>query len=213
MSHGNAKVIGLTGQTGAGKSTVSRVFAEKGFALIDADRISREVTQMGKPCLQELFDFFGDGIRCADGTLDRKALAGIVFTDPQKLESLNSICHPFITEEIVARIEQLAQEGARLILLDAPTLFESKASDFCDLIISVTAEESLRLSRIMARDGLTEQAALERMHSQLPEHFFAEHSDYIIRNNGTTAQLYALAGEVADKVISYCGSGAACCVQ
>lgn len=193
-------IVGLTGQTGAGKSTVSAVFTKNGFALIDADKISREVVEPGKPCLSELFDFFGEGIRNADGTLNRRALAKLAFSDKKKLESLNSICHPFITEEIFLRINRFTEEGRRLILLDAPTLFESRASDFCDLIISVIAEPEVRCRRIIERDGLTEEAARERMNAQLDEAFFLKNSDYIIRNNTDLAQLYALSEEVADKI-------------
>ena len=90
-----------------------------------------------------------------------------------------------------------------MILLDAPTLFESKASDFCDLIISVLADPEIRRDRIIVRDHLTEEAALQRMQAQLPEEFFAKHSDYIIRNNADLTKLTALAEEVADKVKAY----------
>jgi dephospho-CoA kinase len=196
-------IIGLTGQTGAGKSTVSSIFVKNGFSLIDADRISREIVLPGMSCLEELFDFFGSAIRNPDNTLNRKALAELVFTDQRKLESLNSICHPFITEEILARISHFIAEGHRLILLDAPTLFESQASDFCDLIISVVARPDLRCSRIMKRDNLTETEARNRMDAQLSEEFFIGHSDYVIRNNEDCEQLYALAEEVADKIKVY----------
>lgn len=196
-------IVGLTGQTGAGKSTVSAVFVRNGFALIDADRISREVMEPGKPCLLELFDFFGSCIRNTDGTLNRRVLAKLVFADKKKLESLNSISHPYITEEIFTRINRYTEAGSRLILLDAPTLFESRASDFCDLIISVIAEPEVRCRRIMERDGLTEEAARERMNAQLDEQFFIKHSDYVIRNNADLARLDLLSEEVADKVRNY----------
>ncbi|MBQ9694852.1 MAG: dephospho-CoA kinase [Oscillospiraceae bacterium] len=200
---GSTVIVGLTGQTGAGKSTVSRVFVEQGFSLIDADRIAREVVEPGSPCLDELFEYFGSTIRGENNSLNRRALASIVFTDAHKLEVLNSIIHPYITEEIFRRINQFAQEGHILILLDAPTLFESKASDFCDLIISVLADPEIRRDRIIARDHLTEEAALQRMQAQLPEEFFVKHSDYIIRNNADLTKLTALAEEVADKVKAY----------
>ncbi len=200
---GSTVIVGLTGQTGAGKSTVSRVFVEQGFSLIDADRIAREVVEPGSPCLDELFEYFGSTIRGENNSLNRRALASIVFTDAHKLEVLNSIIHPYITEEIFRRINQFAQEGHILILLDAPTLFESKASDFCDLIISVLADPEIRRDRIIVRDHLTEEAALQRMQAQLPEEFFAKHSDYIIRNNADLTKLTALAEEVADKVKAY----------
>ncbi len=193
-------IIGLTGQTGAGKSTVSMIFERAGFALIDADQIARLVVEPGMPCLEELFDYFGDSIRNPDNTLNRKALAKIVFTDEKKLESLNSITHPFITEEIFREINACHQAGQQLILLDAPTLFESRAADFCDMIISVLAPPELRCERIMKRDGITEEAARERMNAQLPEEFFIQHSDYVIRNQSDLEGLYAHAEEVADKI-------------
>ncbi|MDE6657630.1 MAG: dephospho-CoA kinase, partial [Oscillospiraceae bacterium] len=99
---------------------------------------------------------------------------------------------------------QNALHGENLILLDAPTLFESKASDFCDMIISVIANPELRCQRIMQRDNLTQELALERMNAQLEENFYIQHSDYIIRNNASLAQLSELAQEVADKLKVYC---------
>lgn len=202
MSHEKqqAVVVGLTGQTGAGKSTVSRVFVENGYMLIDADRIAREVVEVGKPCLSELFDYFGDEIRNPDNSLNRKALADIVFTNKDKLESLNSISHPFITEEIFKQINSHILAGEKMILLDAPTLFESRAADFCDLIISVVADPDKRCQRIMQRDSITEEAALNRMNSQLSEQFFIAHSDYVIRNNEAMEHLYAMTKEVAEKI-------------
>lgn len=196
-------VVGLTGQTGAGKSTVSKIFVEHGFALIDADQISHEVVEAGMPCLAEIFDYFGDAVRNPDHTLNRKALAKIVFNDKRKLESLNSICYPFITEEIFRRINAYAGQGCHFILLDAPTLFESRASDFCDMIISVVANPEVRCARIMARDSMSEKAARERMGAQLDENFFIQHSDYVIHNNDNLEQLSDLSGEVADKVKIY----------
>ena len=196
-------VVGLTGQTGAGKSTVSAVFVEHGFMLIDADKISHEVVEAGQPCLAEIFDYFGDSVKNPDGTLNRKALAKIVFTDKRKLESLNSICYPFITEEIFRRINAYAAQGCHFILLDAPTLFESRSSDFCDMIISVVANPEIRCARIMTRDSMTKEAALERMNAQLDEAFFIQHSDYVIHNNANLKQLSELSGEVADKVKIY----------
>ena len=153
--------------------------------------------------VEELFDYFGSSIRNPDDTLNRKALANIVFTDNRRLESLNSICHPFITEEILAQIGCYSAEGHKLILLDAPTLFESQAADFCDLIISVVAKPELRCGRIMKRDSITETEARNRMDSQLSETFFVGHSDFVIRNDEDCEQLFALAEEVADKIKVY----------
>lgn len=196
-------VVGLTGQTGAGKSTVSKVFLQNGFVLIDADLISRLVVQKGSKCLAEIADCFPADVITEDGELNRRALAAIVFSDMGKKEILNSIMYPYIMALILQEIHRYADNGQKLILLDAPTLFESRADDFCELIISVVAREPLRLARIMERDSLTEEQAQARIDSQLPETFFIGHSDFIIKNNKDRRNLNAVAQEVAEKVIDY----------
>ena len=203
MNCTRARVIGLTGQSGAGKTTVSRVFSQNGFAVIDADIISREVTEKGQPCLTELSEAFGSDIINSDGTLNRKRLGSIVFSDREKLRQLNGIIYPYIIYRIISRIDELSEEGRELILLDAPTLFEANADDLCDLIISVTADESIRMSRIIARDNITPEAAKKRFESQYSEHFFVNHSDFVIINNKTPDILAAKAEEVAGKIKEY----------
>lgn len=189
-------VVGLTGQTGAGKSTVSKIFSENGFCVIDADRIARIVAEKGSKCLDELADAFGADILNPDGTLDRKALAEIVFNDKSELSKLNAIIYPYILSEISGQIENT--EG--FILLDAPTLFESGADKLCDIIISVTADSEIRKKRIIKRDKLTHEQAVSRMKSQLDESFFIEHSDYIIKNNNDIESAYRISEEIADKI-------------
>lgn len=196
-------IVGLTGQTGAGKTHVSSIFAKKGFSIINADHISRTVVEKGKPCLDEIYEFFGDEILSEDKTLNRAALGKIVFSNKSKLELLNSIIYPYITAEILHTIRTLYDDGKRLILLDAPTLFESRADDFCELIISVVSHENLRLQRIMKRDNISQEAAVNRMNSQLEEEFFKTNSDFIIKNNYDLDNLYAVSEEVADKIIYY----------
>ncbi len=203
MNCTRARVIGLTGQSGAGKTTVSRVFSQNGFAVIDADIISREVTEKGQPCLTELSEAFGSDIINSDGILNRKRLGSIVFSDREKLRQLNGIIYPYIIYRIISRIDELSEEGRELILLDAPTLFEANADDLCDLIISVTADESIRMSRIIARDNITPEAAKKRFESQYSEHFFVNHSDFVIINNKTPDVLAAKAEEVAGKIKEY----------
>ena len=193
-------IVGLTGQTGAGTSTVSRVFKDNGFAVINADTIARNVVEKGSKCLEEISDFFGCDILNPDKSLNRKALAKIVFTDKCKLDSLNTIIYPYITGEILRQIRDFSQNGEKLILLDAPTLFESRADDFCEIIISVIAEPEVREKRIIERDGLTREQAAERMNSQLDEEFFVSHSDYIIGNNDSIETVNAISREVSDKI-------------
>lgn len=193
-------VVGLTGQTGAGKSTVSRIFAENGFVVINADIVARQVMTKDSPCLAEVAENFGSGIIDISGNLDRKKLAGIVFTDKSKLEMLNSVTYPFITKEILHRINVFSEMGNDFILLDAPTLFESGADKFCNIIISVLADAEIRMQRIILRDNLTPEQAQNRMDSQLNEEYFISNSDYIINNNDTPESACKTAKEIADRI-------------
>ena len=196
-------VIGLTGQTGAGKSTVSKVFVQNGFRLIDADAISRHVVARGSHCLADLQECFTDAILTPDGELDRKVMASIAFSDHRKLEMLNTIMYPYIVGEILRMIHRFSQQNHKLILLDAPTLFESRAADFCDLIISVVAKPELRMQRIMERDHISEKAAQQRMEMQLTEEFFRLHSDTVLENNSSFSELWDAAQELSAKLIRY----------
>ncbi len=199
-------VIGLTGQSGAGKTTVCKVFAEMGFAVVNADLIAREIMEKGAPCLKETAECFGNEILSDDGTLDRKKLGDIVFTSREKLDQLNAICYPYITFSILNKIRQYADKGEKFVLIDAPTLFESRADDFCDVIVSVTATEKVRAARIAERDGITPEQIKYRFSSQHTEKFFVSHSDIVIKNNKSVESLIEKAREVAEKVKEYCNN-------
>ena len=199
-------VIGLTGQSGAGKTTVFKVFCDNGFAVINADKIAREIMYKDSPCLKEVAECFGKDVLSDDGELNRQKLADIVFKDREKLNQLDAICYPYITFEILQQIKKLESEGQRFVLLDAPTLFESRADDFCDLIISVTAPERLRAARIAERDGISPEQIKDRFSSQHTEKFFVNHSDFIIKNNKSLECLIEKADEVAHKVKEYCNN-------
>lgn len=195
-----AFVVGLTGQTGAGKSTVSEVFRHKGFGVINADIVARQVVEKGTSCLSELAGYFGNEIIDKTGNLDRKKLAGIVFTDKAKLEMLDNIIYPYITHEILNQINTLATQGKEYILLDAPTLFESGADKFCHIIISVLADAEIRKKRIIARDNLTPEQAQNRINSQHDDEFFIARSDYIMNNNGSPEDFGETAQKIADEI-------------
>ena len=196
-------VVGLTGQTGAGKSTVSKIFEENGFVIINADLISRKVVEKGTKCLEELTEVFSENILNENGTLNRKLLGNIVFSDKTKLEMLNSIIYPYITSEILEEIKKYSDDGKKLVLLDVPTLFESHSDDFCEIIISVLANEATRKERIINRDGLTEKQAQDRMNCQHDAEFFAANSDFVIENNDTIEAVTGISKEVSDKIKYY----------
>jgi dephospho-CoA kinase len=196
-------VVGLTGQTGSGKTTTCKIFRENGFAVINADLVARDIMEPDTVCLKEVTEFFGNTILNDDGSLNRQKLADIVFNDSKKLEGLNSITYPHITSEILALIRKNSENGKKLILLDAPTLFESRADDFCEIIISVIADEDIRLKRIMSRDSLDENQARSRMNAQHTEKFFVDNSDFIIKNNNNIENLDDIVKEMSDKIKGY----------
>lgn len=183
-------VLGLTGQTGAGKTTVSDYLRQYGITIVDADQVSRKVVELGSSCLVEIALAFGCDILCADGTLNRKKLGSIVFADKQKLKKLNSIIGPHISREVKRQLAQAAAKGEKLAVFDAPTLFESGAEVICDRVVSVIAPVEKRMQRIMDRDGLSDEDALNRIHSQHDDNYYASRSWHVIVNDGDIDQLY-----------------------
>lgn len=183
-------VIGLTGPTGAGKTAVCRVLADwDGISVVDCDQVARKVVGKGKRCLLDLAVEFSPVIISADGTLNRRRLAQIVFTDREKLKRLNAIVFPHILEEIEEELAAARRRGDRAAVLDAPTLFESGADRLCDTIVVVTASPGIRQFRIMNRDGLSPEEAQNRMNSQQDEAFYVGRADHILRNDEDSAAL------------------------
>ena len=176
-------VIGLTGPSGSGKGKIADLFSAYGLPVINADEVYHQLLIPPSLCLEELTDHFGVGILSTDGTLNRRALGAIVFSDPAALDALNTITHHHVMSEIRRRLEQLRREDTRAAVIDAPQLFEAGADRDCNVIISVIADKLLRLDRIMRRDGIDEDAARKRMEAQKTDAFFRAHSDYVIENN------------------------------
>ena len=192
-------VIGLTGQTGAGKTVVAGMLRKRGNDVVDADQVSREVVEKYPSCLGDIALKFTCLILNADGTLNRKKLGAIVFSDKKKLAALNKIIFPYILQEIDQKVEKLTNEkgeSGTIIVLDAPTLFESGCDRYCKKVISVLAPKDLRLGRIVKRDNLTLGEAGKRMDSQNEESFFVDHSDYLIQNGGNLVALEQQVSEV-----------------
>lgn len=179
-------IVGLTGQSGAGKTTVCDTFASLGFHIINADLISRYVTENNKTCISQLKTAFGDEY-IENGVLNRRKLGSLVFADREKLDKLMSVTFPYIIEEICRRIEKIGENS--IIVIDAPTLFESGLDKSCDIIVSVIANRNLRLNRIIERDGLSEKEAEKRFSSQMSEEFFKNNSDCVLENNGSVKEM------------------------
>lgn len=183
------KILGLTGQTGAGKSTVSLTLEKSGAAVINADSLVAELYKPESVCLKILSAEFGNDIIMPDKTLDRKKLAQRAFATKEKKELLGKLIHPFVLALFLEKTEEYVNADKKLIVFDAPQLFESKANVICDYIISITADEEVRKKRIMLRDNISEEMAKSRINAQLSESYFKENSDFILENNGSKQEL------------------------
>jgi dephospho-CoA kinase len=184
-------IIGLTGGIGSGKTTVAALFAQKGAFVIDTDLIARDVVQSDSPMLEAIRREFGDGVIRADGTLDRAALARVIFGDERKRAKLNALTHPEILKRVLAIIG--AQPAGAIIVVVVPLLFESGFDRSCDRSVAVVASPELRRHRLQERDGLSVGEVEARMRAQLPDAEYEKRADIIIRNE---SNLTALGREV-----------------
>ncbi len=173
-------ILGLTGPTGAGKTTACKLAKERGFHIINCDETARKATEDSE-CLSALVAAFGEDILSSDGTLCRAALAKKAFASADKTELLNRTVFPFITRLIEA---ETAASPSEKILLDAPTLFESGIDSRCNAVIAVLADADIRLKRILLRDSIDESAARLRMKAGKPDEFYKSKTEHIIYNNG-----------------------------
>lgn len=182
-------VLGLTGQSGAGKSSVAQLLAKHGFRIVDADKVARRVVEKDSPCLAALQEAFGGGILQPDGSLDRKKLAKAAFSDDVGVAKLNEITHPYIMARIKEELAELTQSGCTKAVLDAPALFEAGADSLCGKIMAVISPRQMRLERIMARDGISYDEADRRISAQSQDDYYTGRSDFIIENNGSAQEL------------------------
>lgn len=175
-------IIGLTGPTGAGKSTVAALLELDGCESVDCDKIARTVLSDGSPILEETARVFGADIIAPDGTLRRQLLAQRAFSSKENAAKLDAITHPEIVRRALEKARAITRRGFPAII-DAPLLFESGLDRYCDLTVSVIAPEKIRLRRIMRRDGIDESAARARMRVQESEEFYASLAQYVVRNH------------------------------
>ncbi len=187
---------GLTGQTGAGKTLISEEFERCGFKVLNCDILARRVLEPQTECffkIKELFPQFFENDK-----FNRKKAAELLFNDRELLKRYNAAIFPYINALIEGEIERLEKSGAEFILLDAPTLFEAGADKLCDVTIAAAADESIRIERIIRRDGISERAARDRAKNQHSEEFFRAHADIVIENNGEAGQALERARKAAE---------------
>lgn len=181
-----SRILGLTGGIACGKSTISAYLKEFGLPVIDADECSRVVVEKGSIGLEKLTEIFGNKILENDGTLNRKALGQIVFSDSEQLSLLNSVMEPLIREEISRRLNQ--ENNADLVVLDAPLLIEQHYDKICDFIMTIDVPKKIQLERLIERDNLSEDEAKSRIESQLSSRERNGFADVVIDSSGTVEQ-------------------------
>ena len=193
--------VGLTGPTGAGKSSVVPIFIERGFVPVDCDRLARMVTMPDSEGFRALTAAFGGDLVKADGSLDRALLAERAFATPEGRERINSITHPIILGLVRAEVKA-AHDGGRSAIIDAPLLFESGLERDCDATVAVLASAATRIGRISARDGLTREAAMLRISAQQPCAYYAARANYSVTNEDGGELLARRAARIADDIIA-----------
>jgi dephospho-CoA kinase len=181
--------IGLTGGIASGKSTVAHVLAEQSAGVVDADQIAREVVAPNSEGLRDVVAAFGTEVLAPDGSLDREKLGSIVFADPQARMRLQAITHPRIGRLSAQRLAALQQGEAPYVVYEAALLVETGAHKGLDALVVVAADEALQVSRVMQRDGLSEDAARKRIAAQLPLARKIEVADFVVHNDGSLREL------------------------
>ena len=177
-------VLGLTGGIACGKSTISQTLRELGAVIVDGDMLSRELTAPGGGALSDIRAAFGESVFHPDGTLNRRALGGIVFADDKARDTLDHIMQPLLLTLILRDIEDARLSGASVCVLDMPLLYEKDIDRLCERVWCAYVPQEVQLSRLMERDGFTREEAEARLRSQLPPEEKAARADVVIDTSG-----------------------------
>jgi dephospho-CoA kinase len=193
-------VVGLTGGIGSGKSTVLAMLAARGAEVIDADALVREIQQPGEDAYNEIVEAFGPEVVAPDGSLDRAAIASIVFADPDKRDVLNAITHPKVGKRFGERLAALG-ETDKIVVLDIPLLGASKSGSekFANAVIVVTASEPVKLDRLELR-GMSREDAAARIAAQITDEERLAFADHVLTNDGSIEDLEKQVDELWDKL-------------
>jgi dephospho-CoA kinase len=192
--------VGLTGGIGSGKSTVSELLADHGAVVIDYDVLAREAVEPGSPGLEAIAERFGAGVISADGSLDRPALAAIVFNDSAALTDLNGITHPAIWRLAAAR--EAAAPADAIVVHDNPLLVEMGAAERCDVVVVVDVPEDVQVARLVGDRGMSESEARARIAAQASREQRTGAADLVIDNTGPLDELARIVGGTWDELVS-----------
>ncbi|MCA0171616.1 dephospho-CoA kinase [Bacillus sp. RAR_GA_16] len=176
--------IGLTGGIASGKSTVAEMIRRYNLPIVDADVMARKVVEPGEPALEKIFQLFGEDMKAEDGGLDRKKLGSVIFKDEEKRNVLNQVLHPAIRKGMLDQAAAYKKQGSTHVVFDIPLLFESQLTHMVDQTLLVYVDAKTQLSRLVNRDGSTEEEALDRIQSQMPIEEKKDLADEVIDNTG-----------------------------
>lgn len=199
-------LVGLCGRSGSGKGYVADIFKKFGIPSIDTDEVYRKITGPGNEpsdCMKALTAHFGENVLSPDNSLNREVMRGLVFGEENKssLNALNNITHGYILMETINNAVKLSQAGIKIILIDAPLLFESGFNRLCEKNICVVADEETVIRRIIKRDGITRENAEKRLATQKSIDELKNQSDYIIENNCEKDELIRRVKFCADELL------------
>lgn len=197
-------IIGLTGGIATGKSTVAGMFAELGAYRIDTDRLARIVVEPGQPAWEAIIRYFGNGVADPSGRLDRKKLGAIVFADAEKRDILNRITHPAVRALLREELVRARELGSCVALVEVPLLFEAGFERDVDKVIVTATKEETQISRLMTREPLSREEALQRIKAQMPLREKVARADYVIDNDGAEAATYLQVKEIWQKLRQEC---------
>ncbi|WP_099221283.1 dephospho-CoA kinase [Listeria costaricensis] len=179
------RTIGLTGSIATGKSTVSQWLKEAGFAVVDADIAARKVVEKGTAGLEEIRQHFGETVLTKEGELNRGKLGKIIFEDAEKRTLLNQIVHPKVKAYMLKEREALFEAGETIVIFDIPLLYESHLEALVDQIVVVRTSRETEIKRLMARDGIQAEAAIQKIDTQMPIEEKEQRADFVIDNDGS----------------------------
>jgi len=197
----NRILLGVTGGIASGKNTVARMLEQLGARLIDLDVLSRVVVEPGKPAWRDITACFGEQVLLNDKTLDRKKLAEIVFRDPEKRKKLESFVHPRIYDEFTRLVKEYAAKDSNIIIqVVVPLLIEGNLQHFFHKILLVYIPEEMQIERVMKRDRISREMALNMLRSQLPNEEKKGYADFIVDNSGSLEETKRQVEEAWEKL-------------
>lgn len=194
------KIIGITGRSGCGKSSVTKLISANGYPCIDADAVAREALEPGSPCIKQLQNVFGSDIVDESGTVRRRLLADRAFATPEGTAQLTAITHPEILRRIDLYLENARNNSAHLAFVDGAVIVGTPFAERCDLLVVITAPYEESVARICARDGISPEMARRRLDAQTPEQVLLEHADYVLENNDTPVRLQERAQDLLHRL-------------